>query len=628
MEYLKNINEAIKNYLKTEKTDYAILINGAWGSGKTYYFKNNIKNIINKIENKEYRYIYISLYGINNFEEITKNIMWQVATNTKSIGIGNKTKFFGSKIATFVSDVGFGKLGIESNPLKDFLDKSEDLNLENVILCFDDLERSHLSPNKVFGYINDFVEHQNIKTFIIGHEKKLEEIFIKENIENKWDIALNWIDLKRKNIEEVSKKEIKKEIKDIFSEYNFYKQIKEKLIGKTIDFKPKNDYYDNKVLNNIIFNFNNENYKQFIKSNKNEIIKIFELNEYNIRSLKHSLDDFYIIYDEFNGKISTFLLEKIFYFTLICTFENKNHKIQLEKIKEFSYNDVYTSYLFNTSKIDNALQKFFTKYFDVGIKFEKINSIIDYVISGYINIDLLNEEIIKLKAKKSKSNFELIEQFWKLSDDKFEEVLKSLTDELKNGEYKVSKYLKIFKKYATLHYLGLLDFNLNELKQLFEEGIEKSLKKNEPENFIDSFLFPSEQLDQRYDKIYEEIAKTAKEKNKEFKKSKNKEKLNKIFETKKEYEILRDFVQSIDNNNFYSYVDNKKLVNYLKEKNNEELNEIINLLIDRIDRKKSIKEKLRSLKFTMDKEFDFDNKKLSIATIKRLYSKIEELIVE
>jgi predicted AAA+ superfamily ATPase len=34
--------EVIFDYLSKEDTDYAILINGPWGSGKTYYWKNNL----------------------------------------------------------------------------------------------------------------------------------------------------------------------------------------------------------------------------------------------------------------------------------------------------------------------------------------------------------------------------------------------------------------------------------------------------------------------------------------------------------------------------------------------------------------------------------------------------------
>ena len=36
------IEEIFEDYLKTPQTQYAILINVTWGSGKTYFFKNNL----------------------------------------------------------------------------------------------------------------------------------------------------------------------------------------------------------------------------------------------------------------------------------------------------------------------------------------------------------------------------------------------------------------------------------------------------------------------------------------------------------------------------------------------------------------------------------------------------------
>lgn len=39
------IVEPIKNYLKEEKSDYCVLINGKWGCGKTFYIKIVFKKI-------------------------------------------------------------------------------------------------------------------------------------------------------------------------------------------------------------------------------------------------------------------------------------------------------------------------------------------------------------------------------------------------------------------------------------------------------------------------------------------------------------------------------------------------------------------------------------------------------
>ncbi len=68
---MKYIIKTLENYL-SRPTDYAVLINGPWGSGKTYYFNNTLKPLIDntKIGNEtdlKYRTVYISLYGVETF---------------------------------------------------------------------------------------------------------------------------------------------------------------------------------------------------------------------------------------------------------------------------------------------------------------------------------------------------------------------------------------------------------------------------------------------------------------------------------------------------------------------------------------------------------------------------------
>jgi Cdc6-like AAA superfamily ATPase len=44
---MQNLNEIVDLYLKMD-TNYALLITGDWGIGKTYYFRNVLKETIKK----------------------------------------------------------------------------------------------------------------------------------------------------------------------------------------------------------------------------------------------------------------------------------------------------------------------------------------------------------------------------------------------------------------------------------------------------------------------------------------------------------------------------------------------------------------------------------------------------
>ncbi len=72
---MEDLVESILDYVRADYTDYAIMINGEWGSGKnTFFWNNKIRKKIDsmKFNGKQYKTIYMSLYGISNLEDISK----------------------------------------------------------------------------------------------------------------------------------------------------------------------------------------------------------------------------------------------------------------------------------------------------------------------------------------------------------------------------------------------------------------------------------------------------------------------------------------------------------------------------------------------------------------------------
>lgn len=53
----EQIKKTLKDYIKKDYCDYAILIDGQWGSGKTFFMKNNIIPMIENEINKKALYI-------------------------------------------------------------------------------------------------------------------------------------------------------------------------------------------------------------------------------------------------------------------------------------------------------------------------------------------------------------------------------------------------------------------------------------------------------------------------------------------------------------------------------------------------------------------------------------------
>ena len=70
-EKMEELIESILDYIRADYTDYAIMINGEWGSGKTYFWNNKVRKKIESLQlnGRKYTTIYMSLYGISNFGE-------------------------------------------------------------------------------------------------------------------------------------------------------------------------------------------------------------------------------------------------------------------------------------------------------------------------------------------------------------------------------------------------------------------------------------------------------------------------------------------------------------------------------------------------------------------------------
>lgn len=76
-----SILKEIKYYIDTDFYNYAVMIDGAWGSGKTYFVKNVL---LKKIESNEKRVLYVSLYGISNIQELGKKLYLDYLLKDKS----------------------------------------------------------------------------------------------------------------------------------------------------------------------------------------------------------------------------------------------------------------------------------------------------------------------------------------------------------------------------------------------------------------------------------------------------------------------------------------------------------------------------------------------------------------
>ncbi len=228
-------NQVVIKYLNyylslKESPDYAVLINGYWGAGKTFFIKKFLKN--------KDDFIYISLYGLSSIDEINTRICEVSLLKMAENKTGKAGVKFAEKAFTLVKPISrFFNININAQDLEALCSFTKDK-----LIIFDDLERNSMGIRETLGFINRFVEHQGNKVIIVANEDEIRD-------KPKYLIA------------------------------------KEKLIGKTLTVFEE---LDSTILS--VIKTSSPRIKLFIKTHLQTIKTIFNQSQcHNLRILKHIL---------------------------------------------------------------------------------------------------------------------------------------------------------------------------------------------------------------------------------------------------------------------------------------------------------------------------------------------------
>ncbi len=165
----EQLNEYIEHYLINDKTQSAIMLNGAWGSGKSHYLKNNL---IPYLKSKGRECVVVSLYGITDLKDISRAIYIELRTIKlfKSNETIESAKTIGKTIIKTVSQiVPFPNIITEVNEA-DMQKLYTSVDLTGKLVIFEDIERSNIDINEFLGYVNNFVEQDGVKILLVSNE--------------------------------------------------------------------------------------------------------------------------------------------------------------------------------------------------------------------------------------------------------------------------------------------------------------------------------------------------------------------------------------------------------------------------------------------------------------------------
>lgn len=375
------------------------------------------------------------------------------------------------------------------------------IDISKKLIIFDDLERVNISINEVLGFINDYVEHKDVKCIIVANEKEIEKLNIDNNYELKIISCLNDnIEYgEKKNVNSLENRDsdsktkienVKKRVNKTYNTENKYKLIKEKLIGKTIDYVPDME----SIIDNLLENYSkNKNYYNYLKTQKGLLCEILNKdNCYNIRTVIFLLNEYQNIFKQIKkqkyGEKESKILMLTFLNTIHMSILLKNGVDIKKKLNGARYSGAIS---FN----EDGLQKM-TDYFTA------FDFICDYLSSSSLNLDQMKntlDQYITVEIENALPNddpYFCLEAYWELEDKQIKQYLDEIINNFHYGHQVFPKLLKII---SGIEAIGLFPDDIKKLVDL--------MKKDLIDNKIDYIDFHTMLNDQKTVDIYNKYSK-------------------------------------------------------------------------------------------------------------------------
>lgn len=484
MNKIDNIANLLNNNSKK-----CLAINGAWGIGKTYLWKQ-VENKLSKI-NTDKKIVYIDLFGKESYKQILEEIVFKIHRNY------NKIINTFSQIATKIIKLkSAGTVNINPDTIFSFL-KKEDFN--NIIVCFDNIERrtDNLSLKEILGLVNLLKEDKECSVVMIFNKEELGKI-------------------KNKDTEENNKKSWYEIYKEKIIDYEFIINDNGKVANDIISNKIKCDKeiqniifecYQNSCNNNLrlllhfiehIIYFNKECFIKIKKEDYSNEIFFDGLKMYYDILLDHIKE--YYSYDINEDKPQYFIFNK--YFDNLCYLNQddldilKSHfKSSLKEKARIYFNKYKNKYLYgNLNDMDFAkhIEDSFPRFQNYTYQNGTYYSISYYQAFFELYEKIMSKELVYKKDIEKKIIKELVEYEFNISiwrDLPYKNFYKEIKDMIdKNEEYKNYYQELQSKKHKNINIDSFLNsLSSDKIRQTFSTNNIWQYNRFEIESIVKSF---------------------------------------------------------------------------------------------------------------------------------------------
>lgn len=434
----KQIFDFLNEYAKLPSPQYAVLLRGKWGCGKTYFVKHWLAEFdksdkLPANENSiELKPIYVSLFGMREISDIKSAI--DRCVNPFFYSKTGKILKIAGRIASkiiFKTELDIDKDGKSETSFSGALDSLsifENDNKDEVkgvkFIIFDDLERCQIPMKQLLGFINYFVEHCDCHVVVIGEEKYLDD-------KTQHDLL----------------------------------EFKEKIVGREFEILPDIEaaiklFVDEPMMAT-----------DFLSKETGMIQLCFECSAtHNLRLLRQSLLDFSSLISALPSNLvennHEYLRSLLACFIAVyAEYRNIDSHAFIVDWENCAVNAYVDTKDEESQKIRNLMGKYnrvnSLNQFEA-LSSELVPKIVEHIEKG-ISLASMFEKILSQKSRKLTA-LERLGSFWDKTNEEFDELFDSLVKELKDGT--ISEPVNIGKSVGFLGYFDAIHF-----RELLEETI-------------------------------------------------------------------------------------------------------------------------------------------------------------
>lgn len=464
------IDKIITDYVLASNTDYAIMIDGEWGAGKTWYWDNVLTQQIKAIPTKDntedkpsmYKVAKISLFGVSSVDDLRIKIFEETSTF-----FANKYVKTGAKFTGMIVNKVAGIFNVSETSAKDVSDLLSEfsVNLDHYVLCFDDLERIKTELLiELLGYINTLVEHDKVKVVFICNENELKDVD--------------------------------------------YHKYKEKIVRFTHTIKAD--------ISKMVLEFakgKEDGYSKYLCERKDYIASIYQRgNCSNLRTLKYNLDIYEQVYEIIGKTIQSENELHVYavanYMLLLSMVYSIEYRRDNDEAKLKSLSKINRQWIYQLDTMDSLsrqsgnnedkqksqaekseeekivdYQRYIKKcYFANSYIYGSSMPMIEYLLTGYCdedamraNIQWIEVEAKRYEASEEKQLYQELTQFWDTDDDVMKEAVRRTMEKVKEGSFLLQDYPLFFLALQRLQKFSFIDLKMTipELQEIFESAISK-----------------------------------------------------------------------------------------------------------------------------------------------------------